>query len=107
MNVQVYLVDPASTAQYGLIIGVALSVTALACATAVAIMGRRAWWVVALVILIIPSVTTYPFGARQEWSLQYLPDVLLPMALVLGLPGALLGSAVGAAMRFWSSKKSR
>jgi hypothetical protein len=97
----VFVIDPASVARSHAAFWMALLIVTLVSVVAVVTQGRRAWWVIPFAVLLLPTVATYPFGARPQWSFSYLPDVVLPLALVVGVPGALLGTGIGALMRRW------
>lgn len=103
---EVYAVDPASITKHHLAAYLALTLTFLACAGIVASLGRRGWWGAGLAVLLLPTLASYPFGGRPEWSLTYLPDVLLPLALVLGLPSGAAGAIAGAAVRRWRGSRA-
>ncbi len=99
------MVDPVSVARHHTAFWIAISATALLAAIIAASVGPRAWWSIALVTLLVPTLTTIPFGARLELSLGYLPDVVLPLALWVGVPGALVGSSCGWGIRRWRRRR--
>lgn len=103
---EVYAVDPASVANGHLAAYLALTLTFAACAGIVALLGERGWWLAAIAVLVLPTLATYPFGGRPEWSVAYLPDVLLPLALVLGMPSGAAGAIVGALVRRWRGRRT-
>jgi len=94
-------IDPGSVARGHLTFWIALATVMLVTGPVVAALGRRAWWLVILAVLLIPTLATLALSGRLEWSETYLPDVVLPLALGIGLPGGLFGSGLGALARRW------
>ena len=97
----IYTIDPASVARHHAAFWTALAATAVLSAVITASARRKTWWSIALVALLTPTLATIPFGAQPDFSLQYVPDVVLPLALILGIPGTLIGLAAGWAIRRW------
>ena len=103
----VFVIDPASVGRSHAAFWAALTTATIVSAAIVATRGRRAWWVVLVAALLLPTIATYPFGARPQWSFGYVREVVLPLALVIGVPGGLFGTGIGALMRRWQGTGPR
>ena len=99
---ETYFVDPASAALHSwtaLAIGLA---TGIAGAILVGALGRKAWWLLGLAAVVLPSAIVIALGAglpSHNWTVaEFMTDVMLPLALI-GVPGALAGAGLGALTR--------
>ncbi|MDZ5645968.1 hypothetical protein [Nitrospirillum sp. BR 11828] len=62
--------------------------------------GRHALWGIAAIALLVPGGIVLLFGGGR--STQFVPEVMLPLALVFGLPSTLLALAIAALFkRLW------
>jgi hypothetical protein len=95
-----YVVDPESIELHQFAAWTALAATFLISIAAVVLRGRRAWLVVGVCALVVPTVSTFPFGGRPEWMLSYLTEAILPLAVGVGIPASVTGTIAGFALRW-------
>jgi hypothetical protein len=102
---EVYLLDRATAAYHQRAMLAVIAATFVACASLAYSLGRRGWWLTLIAILIVPTVVALAFGARLDGPTSPLAEMVLPLALVLGLPSGTAGVLTGAAGRFWRRRR--
>lgn len=104
-RVDIYRVDPASIAHMKLVALVAIGATALLAAVLALRFGWRSWWAILLAAVAVPTLSTLLAGGAPNWPImEYIIDVVAPLAL-LGLPAAVVGCVVGVAIRWFARRK--
>jgi hypothetical protein len=80
---------------------VAEGFTALAGAMAYGFFGWRGWWLVLCSAIAIPNIPVLILGSALSVmsALDFVVDIVLPNAILSGLPSALTGAVLGAAGR--------
>jgi hypothetical protein len=103
-----YWIDPTSIAHHHFVAITLFTLVALVCLSLVAIFGRRCWWALVATAIGLPSVIVLALGGAPGPPIpitQFILGVVIPLA-ALGLPAAILGSVLGAMLRWLLHPKS-
>ncbi len=96
MQVDVYSVAQDAVARAHLAFWIAVAATAAVAALAVWRLKARGLWIVAAGAVIIPPLSSIVVGGGDlPTSIDYVSDVLVPLASTIGLVSAALGSLAG------------
>lgn len=97
VEVDYYLVSADSAGRH-LLIGIAImALVAVVCAALIFCRGLAAWWMCALVVVLLPSLVVVLI-AGPPIGVRFFSDVMAPLAIV-GAIGAAPGAALGSLLR--------
>jgi hypothetical protein len=96
MQIEVYSVAQDSVARAHLVFWITVVVTAGVAALAVWRLRVRGLWVATLGAVVIPPLTSAVIGGGElPTSISFVTDVLIPLAVTIGLASAALGAFAG------------
>ncbi|MGE5564318.1 MAG: hypothetical protein ACM3ZV_13575 [Bacillota bacterium] len=96
MQIDLYSVTQDSVARTHLVFWIAVITTAVVAAFAVWRFRARGLWIAAIGAVVIPPLSSVVVGGGElPTSLNYVSDVLVPLAATIGLVSAMLGALAG------------